>query len=148
MDGATSAEAWVTDDDLRAARERFAANIPGYVMPAAYGVARKDGSELTFGYINPFGSARLLPAVVLASITGYVATTKVVPMDRELFAAAIERLTPAEAAIHLSHPNLWSWRELLSGGDADCTFLAFFVVSADDAVLDENDQRFRRLAAA
>ena len=34
--------AWVTDADLRAARERLAADIAGYVHPAAYGAARVD----------------------------------------------------------------------------------------------------------
>lgn len=69
-------EAWATDGDLHAARERIAAQIPGLAMPVAYGVARKDGSKLTFGHVNRFGAVRPLPAVVLASVCGYVATTR------------------------------------------------------------------------
>ena len=38
-------EAWVTDDDLRSARERFAAQIPGLVIPVAYSVARQDAEQ-------------------------------------------------------------------------------------------------------
>lgn len=137
------AETWVTDDDLRDAGQRYAAGIPGYAPPAAHGVARKDGGELTFGHVNPPGAARPLPAVVMASVCGYVATTGVFHLDRERFAEAVARLTPAEAATHIPHPNLWTWRELLAGGGADSTFLAFYVASAGDPVVDEDDARFR-----
>jgi len=137
------AETWVTDDDLRVARERYAAGIPGYVPPAAHGVARKDRNELTFGHVNPPGAARLLPAVVMASVCGYVSTTGVFRLDRERFAEAVARLTPAESATHIPHPNLWTWRELLAGGDGDSSFLAFYVASAGDPVVDEDDARFR-----
>lgn len=138
-------EAWVTEDDLRAAAGRFAAQIPGYVMPAAYGVARKDPSGLTFAHVNTFGKARPLPAAVLASVCGYVATTGVFRLDRQQFAEVVERLGPAEAATHIPHLNLWTWRDLLAGGDADSTFLAFFVADAHDPPVDEDDARFRQL---
>jgi hypothetical protein len=49
------AEKWVTDADLQAARERFAATIPGFVPPVAYAVARRDGERLTFGEVNKPG---------------------------------------------------------------------------------------------
>jgi hypothetical protein len=137
------AETWVTDADLRAAQERYAAGIPGYLAPAAHGVARADGGELTFGHVNPPGAVRPLPAVVMASLCGYVATTGVFRMDRARFAEAVARLTPAEAATHIPHPNLWTWRELLAGGGADSTFLAFYLASAGDPVVDEADVRFR-----
>jgi hypothetical protein len=42
-------EDWATDDDLRAARERTVAQLPGPCHASGYGVARKDGSKLTFG---------------------------------------------------------------------------------------------------
>ncbi|GAA4455510.1 hypothetical protein [Phytohabitans houttuyneae] len=137
------AEAWVTDGDLRAAGERYAAGIPGYAVPAAHGVARKDGDELTFAHVNPPGAARVLPAVVMASVCGYVATTGVFPLDRARFAEAVARLTPAEAATHIPHPNLWTWRELLAGCDEDSTFLAFYLADAGDPVVDGDDARFR-----
>lgn len=68
-------DGWTTDEDLLAAGLRFAEKIPGYVTPAAYGVARLDGRKLTFGHINRPGGTHLLPAVVLASVCGYVAHT-------------------------------------------------------------------------
>jgi hypothetical protein len=138
----------VTDFDLSSAWERFAAQIPGLVMPVAYGVARKDASGLTFGHVNAPGAVRPLPAVVLATVCGYVATTGVYRLDHERLAEAVERLTPAEAATHMPHPNLWSWRDLLTDAAADSTFLAFFVASADDPPLDQDDAQFRQLLAA
>ena len=77
-------DAWVTDDDLRAACQRFAAQIAGFVLPAAYTVARRDASGLTFGHVNGFGAVRPLPAVVLASVCGYAATTGVFAMSRAM----------------------------------------------------------------
>jgi hypothetical protein len=141
-------DGWVTDDDLRAAVQRFARQIPGFVMPAAYSVARKDSRGLTFGHVNGFGAVRTLPAVVMASICGYVATTGVFRLDREQYAAAIERLSPAEAATHMPHPNLWSWRSLLNDAERDSHFLATFVADANDPPIDDNDAQLRQLLAA
>jgi hypothetical protein len=138
-------EIWATDDDLRAARERIAAEIPGLAMPAAYGVARKDGSKLTFGHVNTFGAVRPLPAVVLASVCGYVATTGVFRLDHERFAQAIQRLAPAEAATHMPHPNLWSWRDLLARSASNSAFLTFFLAAAHDPIVDPDDAQFRQL---
>lgn len=140
-------EAWVTDDSLRAACQRFAAQIPGFAMPAAYTVARRDSSGLTFGHMNMFGAVRPLPAVVLALVCGYVATTGVFPMNRDQLNAAIQRLTPAEAATHIPHPNLWSWRELLDDAAEDTAFLAIFVASAADPPAGPDDAQFRQLLA-
>ncbi|GAA0910261.1 hypothetical protein GCM10009557_84730 [Virgisporangium ochraceum] len=142
------AETWVTDDDLRAAQQRFAARIPGFVLPAAYTVARSDPSGLTFGHANAFGAVRPLPATVLAAVAGYVATTGVFRLGRDRMATVVERLAPAEAATHKPHPNLWSWRDLLDGVGDDSEFLAFFVADPADPPVDGDDARFRRLLAA
>jgi hypothetical protein len=56
--GPADLEGWATDDDLRSAYARFAAGIPGFVLPAAYGVAREDRSGLTFGHVNRPGRGR------------------------------------------------------------------------------------------
>jgi hypothetical protein len=134
---------WITDDDLRAARERLAAAIPGFVQPAAYGTARVDGGELTFGHVNPPDGEHLLPGTVLATVAGYVDRTTVVPLDRAQFSAAIDLLAPAEAATHWEHPNLWSWRELLAGAGPESTYLAFFVADAGDPPVSAEDTAFR-----
>src|SRR5687768_6875725 len=127
-----SVERWVTDEDLAAARQRFAEQIPGFAAPAAYGVARVDDGELTFGHVNDIGGNHRLPAAVLASVCGYVADTATFELSREEFSRAVELLSPAEAAEHWDHPNLWSWRELLESADAGSKFVAMFVRNADD----------------
>jgi hypothetical protein len=138
-------ETWVTDEDLSAARARFAAETPGFVFPRAYAVARRDGDSLTFGHVNEPGGIHRLPAAVLASCCDYVGTSGVYPLSREQLAEAVERLAPAEAATHWEHPNLWSWRELLAQADAGSEFLAFFAVDAADPPMDDDDRQFRRL---
>ena len=60
---------------------------------------------------------------------------------------AIELLTPAEAAKHVEHPNLWSWRRLAADSRPDSTFVAFLVRHTSDDVTNEMDRVFRwRLA--
>ena len=143
-----SPEAWRTDEELAAARQRYAAGIPGYVPPGAYGVARLDLHRLTFGAVNDVGSIHRLPAAVLASVCGYTSRTATFPLSSADLAEAVRRLAPAEAAVHWEHPNLWSWRELLDGADPSSTFVAFFVADPADAPVDEHDAAFRAQLAS
>jgi len=138
-------ETWGTDTELQAARSRLAAGIQGYVEPAAFSVARIDGATLAYGHINKPGGIHRLPAVVLASICGYSSTTGVFRLSRDDLVSAIELLTPAEAATHMDHPNLWSWRELMKGTTAESEFIAFFVADLADTHVNDNDSEFRRL---
>jgi len=118
------------------------------VPPAAYGVARVDGEHLIFGAVNDVGSIHRLPAAVLASVCGYTSRTATFPLSTADLAEAVRRLAPAEAALHLEHPNLWSWRELLDGAEPSSTFVAFFVADPADEPVDEHDAVFRaRLAS-
>jgi hypothetical protein len=138
-------EAWVTDDDLLAAHRRFSTTIPGWRLPAAYAVARADPSGLRFGHVNRPGAVRPLPAVILASVCGYAATTGVHRLDHARFGQVIDLLNPAEAATHMPHPNLWSWRTLLADARPDSVFLAFFLADLGDPALGPEDERFRDL---
>ena len=138
-------ERWVTDDDLLAARGRFADRIPGFRQPVAYSVARLDDGQLTFGHINePDGNHRL-PAVVLATFCGYTNRTGTFPLSTEDFSRAATALSPAEAATHWPHPNLWSWRELLEQARPESSFIAFYITAVHDPVADEHDAVFRSL---
>ena len=124
-------EAWRTDEELVAARQRFAEMVPGYVAPATYGVLRIDGDGgYEFGHINGPGGGHMLPAAVLASVCGHASGTQTYELTVEEFAGAVERLSPAEAATHVEHPNLWSWRRLLEGVGAGSRFVVFFVAGA------------------
>lgn len=136
-------EAWSTDEELTAARLRFAAGIAGYVHPAAYGLARLDGERLTFGAVNDVGHIHRLPAAVLASVCGYASRTATFPLGDADLDEAIRRLAPAEAAVHWEHPNLWSWRELRDGASPSSTFVAFFVADPADEPVNALDHDFR-----
>ena len=138
-------ERWVTDDDLLAARERFANQVSGYRQPVAYSVARLDDGQLTFGHINDPTSDHRLPAVVLASFCGYTNRTGTFPLSTDDFSRAVAALSPAEAATHWQHPNLWSWRRLLEEARPESTFIAFYVTAIHDPVTDEHDATFRSL---
>ena len=117
--------------------------MPGYVPPAAYGVARLDPEELTFGEGRPGGVHP--PAAGRGA--GVDLRLHVVdgapPPSAEQLREAVTLLAPAEAALHWEHPNLWSWRELLDGGDESSTFLAFFVADPADPPVDDHDAAFR-----
>ena len=132
-----------TDEDLAAAREHFAAGLPGWTWPAAYGVARVDDGGLVFGHVNPPGGTHLLPAVVLATVCGHASGTATYELSADRFREAVEFLAPAEAAEHWEHPNLWSWRELLDDGGSTSSFLAFFVGDVDDPPVDDHDAAYR-----
>jgi hypothetical protein len=123
-------EAWVTTEDLVAARERFAAAIPGYVAPASYAVARRDGDRLTYGHVNEDGTLHQLPSAVLATVCGHVSGRATYELSASQFAEAIELLAPAEAATHVDHPNLWSWRELLEGASPSSTYVVYFEMTS------------------
>lgn len=115
--------------------------------PAAYGVARVDGDRLIFGEVNRVGHIHRLPAAVLASVCGYTSRTATFPIGADDLREAVARLSPAEAALHWEHPNLWSWRELLDGATASSTFRAFFVSDPADEPVDAHDAVFRERLA-
>jgi hypothetical protein len=117
---------WTTDDDLRAARLRFEAAIPGYVEPSSYAVARRDpDGTLVFGHVNRDGLHRL-PSAVLATVCGHVAGPGSYELTTAQLEQAVDLLAPAEAATHWDHPNLWSWRGLLADAPPGSSYVAFF----------------------
>jgi hypothetical protein len=93
---------------------------------------------------NRVEGTHLLPAVVLASVCGHVADTATYQLTAEMLAKA-GLLAPAEAATHVGHPNLWSWRALLAASRPSSRFLAFFVRNIGDDPVDRFDCRFRSI---
>ncbi|CCG05289.1 hypothetical protein [Blastococcus saxobsidens] len=137
------AEQWRTDEELAAAVAEFTRRTPGYVVPAAYGVARLDDGALTFGEVNDLGHTRRLPAVVLGQVCGYRGRTSTYRLTAPEFERAVTLLTPAAAAVHRDHPNLWSWRDLLEQASPSSAFLAFFIADARDEPVGPHDAVFR-----
>ena len=144
---------WRTTDDLIAARERFEAQLPGYVRPAAYGVgvATFSGSgaplDTWFPHVNT--DAHRLPSVVLATVCGYRDTTASYELSAEQLAEAAELLAPAEACVDVPHPNLWTWRSLLaslaasSAGPVRRRLVVTFIADLSDPPIDSHDAYLR-----
>ncbi|CAN5797074.1 hypothetical protein BH23ACT2_BH23ACT2_07280 [soil metagenome] len=95
--------------------------------------------------MNRPGGTHQLPAVILASVCGHVAGTGTYRLSREQLREAIDLLTPAEAATHIDHQNLRSWRELARDARGDTVFIALFVRDLDDEPVDGWDAEFRKV---
>jgi hypothetical protein len=115
---AAMAERWSTPEEIRAARAKFEAAIPGWRYPVTYGVGRRVGSRIEFARVDT--ELHKLPAVILATVCGHTGGSASYIVDHATFDHAIELLTPAEADTSQDHPNLWAWRRFratLSGTD-------------------------------
>jgi hypothetical protein len=133
-------EAWVTDDDLRMARERFASGIDGWVQPVAHGIVTTSADGASKVEVVS-GLDHRLPAIVLASVIGRSAGTQTVTVSVDQLRRAAELLAPAEAALHMPHPNLWTWRRLIS--ERPALIEAVFVDELDDPLSSEADGLLR-----
>ncbi|NII70660.1 pyridoxine/pyridoxamine 5'-phosphate oxidase [Microbacterium ulmi] len=129
----TSLERWATPADLAAARERFAARIPGWTQPLAHAVAFVPSGEAGprpehFPLVGTV--AHRLPAVVLASVLGHAGGTGAFEVSREQLDRAITLLEPAEACPDVTHPNLWRWRDAIRPAwesDPEARVVAVFI---------------------
>ena len=130
---------WVTADDLRAARERFAAAIPGWVQPAVHGLVTTIDGVTRVQVVS--GLDHRLPAVVLGSVIGRVSGTATFTVTPRQLASAVELLTPAEAALHCPHPNLWTWRRVLA--EKPSAIHAVFIDDLGDDISSEADALLR-----
>ena len=130
---------WVTDDDLRAARERFTASIPGWVQPVVHGLVTTIDGVTRVQVVS--GMDHRLPAVVLGSVIGRVSGTATFQVTPAQLATAVELLTPAEAALHCPHPNLWAWRRVLA--ENPTSIEAIFIDELGDPVSSEADRLLR-----
>ena len=131
---------WVTDDDLRNAYLAFAAQIDGWVEPEAHGIIEvaADGTR-TVATANQRNHK--LPGVVLALILGRVSGTETWELSRERLAEGIQTLSPAEAAVHMEHPNLVTWKRLLA--EEPYRLEAVFIDDLDSEVSSEADALLR-----
>jgi hypothetical protein len=130
---------WVTSDDLRAARERFTAAVPGWVQRAVHGLVTTIDGVTRVQVVS--GLDHRLPAVVLGSVIGRVAGTGTVAVTPEQLAQAAELLAPAEAALHCPHPNLWAWRRVLA--ENPTSIEAVFIDDLSDPVSSDADRLLR-----
>lgn len=125
-------EAWGSQELIDAARDRFAAAIPGWRFPAAFGIGRPAGDGVEFARVSRGGG--WLPAVVLGTVCGHVSGSASYVIDRAALERAVELAGPAEAYTDIPHPNIRAWRDLLAGngpyvvvfddGDSDDPYVA------------------------
>lgn len=81
--------------------------------------------------------------MVLAFVCGHSAGTATYEVSAEQLNEAAALLAPADAAVHMDHPNLWSWRELLEKSNSASTFMAFYVRDLGDKPVGAYDVAFR-----
>ena len=86
-------EEWDTREKVNAARDRFAAAIPGWRFPAAFGIGRLVGGRAEFARVNT--EAGMLPAVVLGTVAGHASGSASYVLDRVALERAIALAAPA-----------------------------------------------------
>ncbi|GAB3280114.1 hypothetical protein GCM10027589_07000 [Actinocorallia lasiicapitis] len=104
-------ETWSTLEELAAARERFAAALPGWRAPAVHALGTTDGTTTDFLIVNE-GAA--LTAVVLSTVCGHRRGSASYELTEAQLDEAIALQSPASACQDVKHPNLAVWRELRS----------------------------------
>jgi hypothetical protein len=106
--------AWLTADEVLAARAELEASMPGWRTPAAYalGVA-SNGGDIDWRVTN-HANIHQLPAVVLGKVLGYRNGSATYWLDHGQLDEAIAMLSPAGACEAFEHPNLWAWQQLRS----------------------------------
>lgn len=148
-----SRETWETPEKVRAAIDRLTARMPGWAIPAAYGlvlVAEADlGSDrVRFPVVNQ--PVHTLPALVLSLLTGRRAETATFELRRSELDAAIALLAPAAFATMFNHPNLAAWRTIAQAWEDDdvAQVHAVFLADLDDPISSPYDAALRHQIAA
>jgi hypothetical protein len=119
-------EAWETVEKITAARERLIAGMPGWKLPAAYGIGILDVTgEVVFGKTNV--GEHPLPAVVMSTILGHEGGSASYRVDVATLDQAIRLLAPAEVCTAYQHPNLEAWRSVRKAIDGGGTAVMVFV---------------------
>jgi hypothetical protein len=123
-------ETWETVEKITAARERLIADLPGWRLPAAYGIAVID-ADGTIAFARANIGVHPLPAVVMATILGHGTESAAYLLDATALDQAIRLLAPAEACTAYEHPNLETWREVRKALDTGATAVAVFLADLD-----------------
>ncbi|MCC3763708.1 hypothetical protein K3N28_11570 [Glycomyces sp. TRM65418] len=127
---------WATVEEITTARERLIDAIPGWRLPAAYGLGlRQESGEVAFAKTNV--GEHPLPVVVMSTVIGHEGGSASFTVDAATLDQAIRLLAPAEACTAYEHPNLAAWRSVrqaLDGGtDAVMVFVGDLNEKSDDA---------------
>jgi hypothetical protein len=152
VSGMNSADPLDTPEKINAAMVAMTEAMPGWVPPAAYGVALVAGgtpgiASARFPVVNV--GVHGFPALALGEITGRRDETATYVLSADQLERAVAIVAPAEAATMYQHPNLRSWRNLLADmqGVPDGQIVAVFIASFDDPVSSPHDQALREQIA-
>jgi len=139
-------ERWSTAEQIAAKIAEFEAALgPSWRRPVAHGIGHQAGGRPVVDRLN-VGAGHLLPAVVLATVTGYRCGVRAMPMTAADLDRAIHLLEPAEAYPGSRHPNLRTWRRLRAEIGDHGTAVALFADRLDGP--DEGDAFVRAFLAA
>lgn len=131
-------EAWPTPEEIAAVRERLIADMPGWKLPAAYGIGILDVTgEVVFGKTNV--GEHPLPAAVMATILGHSGGSASYRLDAATLDQAIRLLAPAEVCTAYQHPNLEAWRAVRKAIDGGGTAVMVFVGDLGEIPGDDPD---------
>ncbi|RRS01489.1 hypothetical protein [Glycomyces terrestris] len=138
---------WPTVDQITAARERLIARLPGWHLPAAYGIATvaPDGA---ISFVRANVGEHPLPAVVMSTVLGHGGESAAYLLDATSLDQAIRLLAPAEACTAYEHPNLAAWREVRQAVAAGETAVAVFLRDLDYTGEDPAVLELQAVAAA
>jgi hypothetical protein len=146
-------EAWDTQEKIDEAKRRLAARMPGWQVPAAYGIALVPDadlatSEVSFPVVNV--PVHGLPALVLGLLTGRRHESATYELSPSQLETAIALLAPAEAARMMSHPNLLAWRKIALSWreDPSTRLVVVFIANFSEEVTSPYDEAVRRQIAA
>lgn len=107
-------EAWVTAEEVLAAKSRLEDAIAGWRKPAAHALGVVVGDDPVTWRVLNYPNRHELPAVVLATVVGYTNGSATYWLGLDQFDEAIRILQPAGACDAFDHPNLWAWQDLRS----------------------------------
>lgn len=136
---------WETPEAIGRVREGLIAKLPGWRIPAAYGIGTADASGFTFAKTNI--GEHPLPAAVMSTVLGHKGGTASYRLDRWVLAQAIRLLEPAEVCTEYQHPNLWAWRPLIQELSDGAVVYAVFLGDLADESEDPGVAELRAIAA-
>lgn len=139
---------WSTPEGLAAIRAHLAERLDGWTPPVAWAVGITPATsdpDVQFPHVNLPGGSHGLAAVVLASVLRHDGATATLDVSVDQLQAAVEGLEPAQACTTVEHPNLGTWRGLLTEARDNPAreLVAVFVADLDDPVSSDADGEMR-----
>ena len=145
MEELVAREPMDTPEKIEAEMRRLLADLPEWERPVAHGVVLVPAGEevARFPVVNV--GAHSFPALGISTVTGHLGGSDTYELSRADLQAATDIVAPAEAATMYQHPNLRSWRDILSRTEDEdgSRIFAVFIHSMEDPVSSHHDKMLR-----